>query len=119
MLENFNEIRFLQVFCAVWFLPHLFGKIRHFSKAQKTFADAGLTPPVVFIVGAIFLESLAMIGLGFGFMTQLAALCAAAVLLGAAYAMMRINGLNWRWQKMGPEYPLFWTTTCLVAGFAS
>jgi putative oxidoreductase len=54
------------------------------------------------------------LGLVFGVYPRLAAICAVAVLLGAGYAVVRINGWNWRWQKLGPEYPIFWALACLL-----
>lgn len=110
-------IRVLQILCAVWFIPHLLGKIRHFSRAQGTFEAAGLKPGKLFILIAIGLELVAVIGLGLGIQTAFAATSAACALFGAAYAVVRINGVNWRWQNMGPEYPIFWAIVCLVAGF--
>ena len=42
-------------------------------------------------------------------------LLAVLVLLGATYAVVKINGWNWRWQKQGPEYMLFWAAACVIA----
>lgn len=117
-MGGIDEVRFLQMLCAVWFLPHVAGKILHFEKAKRTFEAAGFRPGQVFLVLTLVMEILAALGLLFGVQTRIAGILGAAVLLGAAYAVVRINGLNWRWQKMGPEYPIFWAIICLVAGFA-
>lgn len=105
----------LRILCGIWFLPHLIGKIRNFTKAQGTFRAAGLEPAKLFLVLAILLETLATIGLVFGIYPQIAAACGVVVLLGAAYAVVRINGNNWRWQFQGPEYPLFWALVCVLS----
>lgn len=108
-------IDLLRILCGVWFLPHLIGKIGNFDKATQTFEKAGLKPGKLFIVVTVMLELLATIGLVFNIHPRLAAACAVAVLLGATYAVVRINGLHWRWQLMGPEYPLFWALACIVS----
>jgi len=117
-MEMLSEVRFLQLLCAVWFVPHIAGKILNFDKAKGTFEAAGFRPGAVFLVLTVIMEILAALGLLFGVQTRLAGIFGALVLLGAAYAVVRINGMNWRWQKMGPEYPIFWAFLCLVAGFA-
>lgn len=105
----------LRILCGIWFIPHLIGKIRNFDKAQGTFRGAGLEPAKFFLISVIVLETLATIGLIFNIYPRLAAACAVAVLLGASYAVVRINGANWRWQFQGPEYPLFWALVCILA----
>jgi putative oxidoreductase len=35
--------------------------------------------------------------------------------MGAAYAVVKINGFNWRWQKQGPEYMVFWAVACVLS----
>lgn len=105
----------LRVLCGIWFVPHLIGKIRNFEKATGTFEAAGLKPGKVFLVLTITLEALAAVGLVFNIYPRLAAACALVVLLGAAYAVVRINGWRWRWQLMGPEFPLFWALATLLS----
>ncbi|MDD7972845.1 DoxX family protein [Roseinatronobacter alkalisoli] len=117
MSDTIDLFRLFQVICGAWFIPHLIGKIRHFGKAQGTFEAAGLKPGVVFLIAAIVMETVAVIGLGAGLAPRTGGLVGAMALLGAAYAVVRINGFNWRWQNMGPEYPLFWAMMCLIAGF--
>ncbi|OBY26601.1 DoxX protein [Leisingera sp. JC1] len=109
--------RLTQILCGAWFVPHLFGKVTHFAKAQGTFEAAGLRPGAVFLVAAIAMELVALVGLGVGVVPRLGGLAGAIVLAGAAFAVVKINGMNWRWQNMGPEYPLFWAAICLIAGF--
>jgi putative oxidoreductase len=104
----------LRVLCGLWFVPHLIGKATHYGKAAGTFEAAGFHPGRAFVGATIALELAALIGLVFGVYPRLAALCAVAVLLGAGYAVVRINGWNWRWQKLGPEYPIFWAVACLL-----
>ena len=116
MLEFLGEPQhLLRILCGVWFVPHIVGKIKNFEKATGTFVAAGFKPGKPFIVATIALECLAVIGLVFNVFPQAAAACAVTVLLGAAYAVVRINGFKWRWQLMGPEFPLFWALACVVS----
>jgi putative oxidoreductase len=29
--------------------------------------------------------------------------------------VLKINGFNWRWQKQGPEYMVFWALACVLS----
>src|SRR5262249_43676705 len=98
----------LRVLCGIWFAPHALGKALNVERASQTFAKAGLRPARWFVRLTICLEVLAGAGLISGFYARMAATLAVLVLLGAAYAVIRINGWNWRWQKQGPEYMIFW-----------
>jgi putative oxidoreductase len=104
----------LRILCGLWFLPHLAGKAMHYGKAAATFEAAGFKPGLFFVGFTIVLEVLACIGLTLGIYPKVAAGLAIIVLLGASYAVVKINGLNWRWQKMGPEFPLFWSLVCVL-----
>lgn len=102
----------LRILCGIWFLPHLAGKIRHANIAYLTFEKAGFRPgkPVLYLTAAA--EGLAMAGLITGIQPRIAAALAILVLAGAGYAVVKINGWNWRWQKQGPEYTIFWAICC-------
>ena len=106
---------YLRILCGVWFLPHLMGKIRNFEKAPGTFEKAGLRPGKAFLILTIVLEVLAAVGMVFNIYPRVATGCAIVVLLGASYAVLKINGVKWRWQQMGPEFPLFWALACLIS----
>lgn len=110
-----DPLAVLRVLCGVWFLPHCIGKIRNLGPASQTFAKAGLRPARAFVVLTILVEVLAGLGLAFNIYPQVAAGLAAGVLAGASYAVLRINGCNWRWQKQGPEYMVFWAVAALLS----
>ncbi|MCP3732596.1 DoxX family protein [Sphingomonas sp. MG17] len=105
----------LRVLCGIWFVPHLLGKLMHADLAYLTFERAGFKPGKMFLYATVAMEALAMIGLVFGVMPKAAAGLAAIVLAGAAYAVVKINGSNWRWQKGGPEYIVFWALCCVIS----
>lgn len=105
----------LRVICGVWFVPHCIGKMRNIERASETFAKAGLKPGRAFVVITIIAEVFAGLGLVLGIQQQLAAGLAVVVLIGASYAVLKINGFNWRWQKQGPEYMLFWAMACVLS----
>lgn len=106
----------LRVLCGLWLIPHIIGKLQNFdAAAANTFTKAGLHPPRLFVGVAIVLELAAAVGLILGIAPKVAAGCAVVVLLGAAYAVVKINGPNWRWQKQGPEYMVFWSAACVLS----
>lgn len=74
-----------------------------------------LRPGWVFVAITIVLEPLAGIGLVFGIQEMFAAGLAVVVLMGASYAVFRINGFNWRWQKQVPEYMPLWAMACVLS----
>jgi putative oxidoreductase len=112
---SWDPFMVLRIFCGIWFVPHALGKIRNVDRACQTFDKAGFRPPRLFVLATIGLETLAAAGLVFGIYPRVAAALAVVVLLGAAYAVLAINGWNWRWQKQGPEYMLFWAAVCVIA----
>jgi putative oxidoreductase len=74
-----------------------------------------MRPPKLFTSATIALEIVATVGLVFHIYPMVAAGCAVIVLLGASYAVVRINGFNWRWQRQGPEYMIFWAIACVLS----
>ena len=58
---------------------------------------------------------MAALGLIFNIFPQLAAALAVFVLMGASYAVLRMHGWNWRWNKSGPEYMVFWSIACILS----
>lgn len=105
----------LRVLCGVWFAPHCVGKLRNVGPASQTFEKAGFRPGRTFVFLTVALELLAGIGLVTGIFAEIAAALAVVVLAGASYAVLKINGFNWRWQKQGPEFMVFWATACLLS----
>ena len=106
----------LRVLCGVWFLPHCIGKLRNINAAAtNTFSKAGLPQPRLAVYVTIVLELLAACGLVLGIYARAAAILAVIVLMGASIAVVKINGWNWRWQKQGPEYMIFWSAACLLS----
>jgi putative oxidoreductase len=113
---NQEPLDWLRVLCGAWFVPHIIGKLLNFeAAAANTFTKAGLRPARMFVVATLFLEIAATVGLVFGIQPRIAAICAVIVLMGAAYAVVKINGFNWRWQKQGPEYMVFWAVACVLS----
>jgi len=112
---TFDPLAVLRVLCGLWFIPHCIGKLRNIGPASQTFAKAGLRPARAFVILTIAMEVLAGAGLALNIQPRLAAAMAVAVLAGASYAVLTINGFNWRWQKQGPEYMLFWAIACALA----
>jgi putative oxidoreductase len=110
-----DALTILRALCGVWFVPHALGKARNVERAAQTFEKAGFRPPRFFVLFTVCLEVLAGGGLVFGVYPRVAAALAVVVLLGAAYSVVKINGWNWRWQKQGPEYMLFWAVACVLA----
>ena len=107
----------LQILCGAWFLPHTYAKLRHIDKAAEFFDKIHFRPPRFFVALTAALEAFAAIGLIFDVYPRLGALVAAGILIVAAWAQAKVNGLSWRWQFKGVEYMLFWAVATLVVAF--
>ena len=109
----------VRIVCGAFFLPHTIAKLRNIDRASVLFDKVGFRPPRPFVVLTTVMELIAAFGLISGLYPRVAAVVAATVLLGAAYAIARNPTLMWRWQHPGIEYMLFWAIVCLLVGFLS
>ena len=115
-LPSIDPLTVLRVLCGLWFLPHCIGKIRNVEAAAlNTFQKAGFRHPHAIVIVTIVVELMAAAGLISGVFEKAAAALAVAVLGGAAFAVVKIYGWNWRWQKQGPEYMIFWAIACVLS----
>jgi putative oxidoreductase len=109
----------VRIVCGAFFLPHTFAKLSDIDRASILFDKVGLRPPRPFVLLTTAMELVAAFGLISGLYPRVAAVVAAIVLIGAAYAIGRNHGVMWRWQHPGIEYMLFWAIVCLLVGFLS
>jgi putative oxidoreductase len=105
----------LRILCGLWFLPHAVLKIVNRNLAAQTFAKVGLRPGPLFLYATVGMEAVAAIGLVFDIQPRIAAALAIFVLAGASYAVLRMHGWAWRWNKQGPEFMLFWAIACALS----
>lgn len=105
----------LRILCGIWFIPHAVLKVKNAPLAQETFANVGLKPGGLFLALTVAMELVAAAGLVFNIYPRIAAGLAVVVLLGASYAVLRMHGWNWRWNRSGPEYMVFWSLACVLA----
>ena len=110
-----DPLTLLRMLCGLWLFPHCIFKIRDIEPVVQTFAKAGFHPPKVFVILTIMAELAAGVGLVTGIFPIAAAALAVLVLAGASYAVVKINGFNWFWQKRGPEYLIFWACACIAS----
>ena len=115
LISSIAPLAALRILCGIWFVPHCIGKICHIGPASQAFDQVGFRPGRLFVFITIAFELLAGSGLVLGIHKELAAALAVVVLTGAGYAVVKINGLNWRWQRQGPEYVLFWAIACVIS----
>jgi putative oxidoreductase len=109
LLDGFNILR---IACAVFFIPHIVGKIT-VPATLEFFVKAGFKPPAtwMYIAGAI--ETVLCIGLFFGIYLPFVAFIAFIHLLVAAAATYKVTK-SWIWVIGGIEYCIFWAICCLV-----
>lgn len=105
----------LRILCGAWLLPHAVLKVKNAALAQQTFANIGLKPGPVFLAITVVLEVIAAAGLILNIYPQIAAALAVFVLMGASYAVLKMHGWNWRWNKSGPEFMVFWSLAAVLS----
>ncbi len=115
MIAGVSAQDLLRIVCGVWLLPHALLKIRNAALARKTFEQVGLKPGIVFLALTVALEFAAAAGLILNLFPHIAAGAAVFVLMGASYAVLKMHGPAWRWNKSGPEYMVFWSIACILA----
>jgi putative oxidoreductase len=107
----------LRMLCGAWLLPHTIAKLSHIDKAAEFFDKIRFRPPRFFVVLTAAMEAVAATSLVLGIYPQIGASIAATILLVAAWAQAKVNGVSWRWQFKGAEYMLFWAFVCLTVVF--
>jgi len=108
----FNEFNILRIACAVFFIPHIIGKIT-VPATLEFFVKAGFKPPATWMYIEGTIETFLCIGLFFGIYLQYVAFIAFIHLLVAAAATYKVTK-SWIWVIGGIEYCVFWAICCLV-----
>lgn len=112
-LESLTRWDVLRLMCGAFFLPHLAAKIFHPEGPKGFFTAAGL-PPVLFLRLGILVEIAFAAALLLNFYARQAALGAAAFMLIACLAVLKVTKGEWLWNKGGCEYTVFWGLCCLI-----
>jgi len=107
-----NEFNILRIICAVFFIPHIVGKIT-VPATLEFFIAAGFKPPATWMYIAGTIETLLTIGLVFDLYTPYVAAIAAFHLFVAGAATYKVTK-KWIWVIGGIEYCVFWAICCLV-----
>ena len=113
-----NEFNILRIICAVFFIPHIIGKIT-VPATLEFFVKAGFKPPATWMYIAGTIETVLCIGLFFGIYLQYVAFIAFIHLLVAGAATYKVTlslviGGAILWVIGGIEYCVFWAISCLV-----
>jgi uncharacterized membrane protein YphA (DoxX/SURF4 family) len=110
----------LRLSTGLFLLPHLLLKIPRLTNLHEYYERARLPfPPVLACIGFI-VEALVVTSLLFNVKSRYGAALGVMFLLVATYATVRINGtVKWRWDKGGPEYPLFLAVILAFVGIYS
>jgi putative oxidoreductase len=104
----------LRILVGLFLLPHAWGKVATPQGPLGFFTACELPRPALFMRVAFVVEVIAGIALVLGIWTQLAACVAAAFLLGATLATLKVSKRSWFWMAGGCEYPLFWGLCCVI-----
>ena len=104
----------LRILTGLFLVPHAWGKAAAPAGPLHFFTAAGFPRPAVFMRIAFGIETIAAIALVLGIWPKLAAWLAAAFLLVASGATLRVSKGCWFWMVGGCEYPLFLALCCFI-----
>ena len=107
-----NEFNLLRIICALFFIPHIVGKITVPATLQF-FVNSGFKPPKFWMTVSGIIETVLCIALFFGIYTEYAAFIAFLHLMVAAAATYKLTK-SWIWVIGGVEFCVFWAICCLV-----
>ena len=112
----------LRLTCALFFIPHIAGKVLPPQPALGFFTAVRFPMPKAVMYLDAVVETVVCIGLLLGVYTAWAAWLGALVLVLAAAAVWRLQVIQgkpkWLWNIGGMEYPLFWSLVCVVVALA-
>ncbi len=109
LLDEFNLLR---ITCALFFIPHLVGKIT-VPQALQFYVEVGFKPPKFWMYLAFAIEVVLTIALLFDIYTAFFGFIAFIHLMVAAAATYKWRK-SWIWVIGGIEYCVFWAICCLV-----
>jgi putative oxidoreductase len=104
----------LRILVGLFLLPHAWGKVFTPAGPLGFFTATELPRPALFMYAGLVVEVIAGVALVLGISTQVAASVAAAFLLAATVATLKVSKGNWFWMVGGCEYPLFWALCCVI-----
>jgi putative oxidoreductase len=107
-----NEFNLLRVVCALFFIPHIVGKIT-VPQALQFYVDVGFKPPKFWMYLAGSIETVLTITLFLDIYTAFFGFIAFIHLLVAAAATYKLT-TKWIWVIGGIEYCVFWALCCLA-----
>ncbi len=107
-----NEFNILRIICALFFVPHIIGKIT-VPATLEFFVKAGFKPAATWMDIAGAIAPVRATGLFFDIYTPYVALVAGVHMLVAAAATYKVTK-SWIWVIGGIEYCVFWAICCFI-----
>jgi len=113
----FDEYNILRLICALFMIPHIYGKF-YVPAALGFFKAAGFKPPEAWMYFAGAIEVVLAAGLIFNIYVTICAAILAFHLLVAAAGVYKVTK-KWLWNIGGYEFCLFWAICCWVVAMHS
>lgn len=115
-----NLLDALRLTCGLFLLPHFVLKLPRLGQLHQFYERARLPYPRLLAPIGFVVEGLVVASLLSNRIVFYGALLGVAFMLVAALATVRLNGLGkWRWEKGGPEYPLFLAAILVILALYS
>jgi putative oxidoreductase len=110
----------LRLTCGFFMLPHFILKLSRYRLLHQFYERARLPYPRILAPVGVLVEGLVVTSLLSNYVVYYGAIVGVAFMLVAAWATVRVNGPGkWRWEKGGPEYPLYLAATLLILAWFS
>jgi putative oxidoreductase len=113
----FDEYNILRLICALFMIPHIYGKF-YVPAALGFFVAAGFKPPKFWMYLAGAIEVVLAAGLILNIYVTICATIMTAHLLVAAVGVYKVTK-KWLWNIGGFEFCLFWAICCWIVAMHS
>lgn len=109
-----NPMVIIRIMCGLFYLPHILFKLNGFAGSLAFFGKAGFNPPMFFVILALVMETICLVGLTFDILTRYVGVISAGVMGVALIAVYNTKGAFWLWNLGGVEYLIFWAVASLA-----
>jgi putative oxidoreductase len=110
----------LRITCGLFLLPHFILKLPRLRLLYQFYERARLPYPRLLAPIGVLVEGCVIAALLSNYAVYYGAVVGVMFMFVAAIATVRLNGLGkWRWEKGGPEYPLYLAAILLIIAWYS
>jgi putative oxidoreductase len=104
----------VRLMAGLFYIPHILFKLMGFSGSVAAFGRMGFEPALYWLLLAILVETICVVGLTLNLYTHFVGLMSAGTMALAVYGTFATKGMHWMWNFGGIEYLAFWGIASLA-----